>query len=75
MFSDKGKENPKRKFRLIWAVIILIFSEAIIVLGNVRPDSDVLTAMQKFLIISSLPFAFFTAGIMVLFLRELIKKH
>ncbi|HEY9184481.1 MAG TPA: BCCT family transporter [Salegentibacter sp.] len=75
MFSDKGKENPKRKFRLIWAVIILIFSEAIIVLGNVRPDSDVLTAMQKLLIISSLPFAFFTAGIMVLFLRELFKKH
>ena len=75
MFSDKGKENPRRKFRLIWAVVILIFSEAIIVLGNVRPDSDVLTAMQKFLIISSLPFAFFTAGIMVLFLRELNRKH
>lgn len=75
MFSDKGKENPKRKFRLIWAVIILIFSEAIIVLGNVKPDSDVLTAMQKFLIISSLPFAFFTTGIMILFLRQLIKKH
>jgi len=75
MFSDKGKEHPKKKFRLIWAVLILIFSEAIIVLGNIKPDSDVLTAMQKFLIISSLPFALFTAVIMVLFLRELFKKY
>ncbi|MBZ9629330.1 BCCT family transporter [Salegentibacter sp. LM13S] len=75
MFSDKGKEHPRKKFRLIWAVLILVFSEAIILLGNIKPDSNVLTAMQKFLIISSLPFAFFTAGIMVLFLRELYKKH
>ncbi|MBZ9728509.1 BCCT family transporter [Salegentibacter sp. JZCK2] len=75
MFSDKGKEHPRKKFRLIWAILILVFSEAIIILGNIKPDSDVLTAMQKFLIISSLPFAFFTAGIMVLFLRELYKKH
>jgi glycine betaine transporter len=75
MFSDNGKEHPKKKFRLIWAVLILIFSEAIIVLGNIKPDSDVLTAMQKFLIISSLPFALFTAVIMVLFLRELFKKY
>lgn len=75
MFSDKGRENPKRKYRLIWAVIILIFSEAIIILGNVHPESDVLTAMQKFLIISSLPFAFFTAGIMILFLKLLFRRH
>ncbi|MGY5848944.1 BCCT family transporter [Salegentibacter sp. F14] len=75
MFSDKGRENPDRKYRLIWAVIILIFSEAVIILGNVKPDSNVLMAMQKFLIISSLPFAFFTAGIMILFLKELIRKH
>ena len=75
MFSDEGRENPKRRYRLIWAILILLFSEAIIVLGNIKPESDVLTAMQKFLIISSLPFAFFTAGTMILFLRELFKRH
>lgn len=75
MFSDKGKEHPRKKFRLIWAILILVFSEAIIILGNIKPNSNVLTAMQKFLIISSLPFALFTAGIMGLFLRELYKKH
>lgn len=71
MYTDKGKEEPRRKFRLIWAVLIFIFCEAIIVLGHVRPNSDVLTAMQKFLIISSLPFAFLTAGMLVLFFRRL----
>ncbi len=75
MFSDKGKEHPRKKFRLIWAILILTFSEAIIILGSIKPDSNVLTAMQKFLIISSLPFAFFTAAIMILFLRDLYKKY
>ena len=75
MFSDKGKEHPRKKFRLIWAILILVFSEAIIILGSIKPDSNVLTAMQKFLIISSLPFAFFTAAIMILFLRDLYKKY
>ncbi len=74
MFSDRGRENPAKAYRLIWAVILLIFSEAIIVLGNVKPETDVLIAMQKFLIISSLPFAVFTIIIMALFLRELRRR-
>ncbi|MDT0684816.1 BCCT family transporter [Autumnicola psychrophila] len=74
MFSDKGKEEPKKKFRLIWAVLIFVFSEAIILLGNIKPESDVLTAIQKFLIISSLPFAIFTAGMLILFLKRLLQK-
>jgi len=75
MFSDKGNENPKKKYRLVWAVLILIFSEAIILLGNVKPESDVLDAMQKFLIIGSLPFAIFTALMMLLFVIEIRKKY
>jgi glycine betaine transporter len=74
MFTSKGSENPKRRYRLIWAIIILVFSEAIIVLGNIKPDSNVLTAMQKFLIIGSLPFAFFTLIVMILLTRTLFKK-
>lgn len=75
MFSDKGRENPAKKYRLIWALVIFIFSEAIIILGNIKPETDVLQAMQKFLIIGSLPFAFFTAFIMALFLWMLYKKY
>lgn len=75
MFTSKGSEHPKRRYRLIWAVIILVFSEAVIVLGNIKPESNVLTAMQKFLIIGSLPFAFFTVIVMILLTRTLFKKR
>lgn len=74
MFSSKKDKEPKKKFRLIWALIIFIFSEAIVVLGSIKPESDVLTAMQKFLIIGSLPFAFFTAVVIILLTRTLFKK-
>ncbi|MCF4102299.1 BCCT family transporter [Gillisia sp. M10.2A] len=74
IFTTKGMEEPSKKHRLIWAFVIFIFSEAIIVLGNLKPDSNVLTAMQKFLIIGSLPFAIFTFIAIVLFTRVLTKR-
>ena len=74
MFTDKGKQEPHRKYRLAWAILIFIFCEAIIVLGQVKPDSNVLTAMQKFLIISSLPFAFLTVILAMLFIKRLVKN-
>ena len=75
MFTDKGSQEPKKKYRLAWAILILIFCEAIIVLGQVKPDSNVLTAMQKFLIISSLPFAIFSVVIIFLFSLKLFKRQ
>ena len=57
MFTDKGKQNPKKTHRLIWAILMFIFTEAILLLGNFTPEIDVLTAMQKLLIVTSLPFA------------------
>ena len=75
MFTDKGKKEPRRKYRLAWAILILIFCEAIIVLGSVKPDSNVLTAMQKLLIITSLPFALMSLIIIVLFCRQLYQKE
>lgn len=74
MFTDNGKQEPRKKFRLAWAVIICIFCEAIVVLGQVKPDSNVLTAMQKFLIISSLPFAFFTVYLIFYLLKLSFSK-
>lgn len=75
MFTDKGNPEPKKKYRLAWAVLILFFCEAIIVLGQVKPDSNVLTAMQKFLIISSLPFAFLSVLIIFLFSIKLLRRR
>lgn len=75
MFTDHGNREPQKKYRLAWAVLILIFCEAIIVLGQVKPDSNVLTAMQKLLIITSLPIAFFSVLIVILFSMKLIRKR
>ncbi len=74
MFTDRGNQEPSKKYRLAWAILILIFCEAIIVLGKVKPNSNVLTAMQKFLIITSLPFAFFSALIIILFCLKLFRR-
>ncbi|TRO65654.1 BCCT family transporter [Christiangramia sabulilitoris] len=75
MFTDHGRKEPRKRFRLAWAILILIFCEAIIVLGHVKPNSNVLTAMQKFLIISSLPFAIFSLIIIMLFGRKLYRRR
>jgi glycine betaine transporter len=75
MFTDYGNKEPKKKYRLAWAVLIFIFCEAIVVLGTVKPDSNVLTAMQKFLIISSLPFALLSVLFIVLFSKKLLKRR
>lgn len=74
MFTDSGKTEPKKKYRLVWAVLILIFCEAIIVLGQVKPSSDVLTAMQKLLIVTSLPFAFLSLLIIFFFGQKLFRR-
>ncbi len=74
MFSDKGKKNPSKTHRLLWSVIIFLTSVALILLGNAKPEINVLIAAQKLLIITSLPFAFFMVIMTVIFLKQLIKK-
>lgn len=75
MFSDTNNENPGKKSRFLWALVVFIFSEAIIILGNIKPDSDVLSAMQKLLIISSLPFGIFTGAMILLLLKDLMASQ
>ncbi|SDM77594.1 glycine betaine transporter [Kriegella aquimaris] len=74
MFTDKGKKNPSKKHRLIWSVFILLATVALILLGNAKPDIDVLTAAQKLLIVTSLPFAFFMVAMTVIFLKKDLRK-
>ncbi len=75
MFTDKGKQNPKKSHRLIWAIVLFTFTEAILLLGSFNPAVDVLTAMQKLLIITSLPFAFLTVMIGISFVRNLLVQE
>jgi len=75
MFTDKGKKEPSKKHRLIWSVFILLGTMALLLLGNAKPDIDMLTAVQKLLIITSLPFAFFMVAMAILFILEVSKKR
>jgi len=73
MFTDEGNPEPKRRHRLIWSVGIALFAIAMIVLGNARPEVDVLQALQKLLIITSLPFALFMVVMVGVFLWDVRK--
>ncbi|MBU2947497.1 BCCT family transporter [Zobellia uliginosa] len=74
MFTDHGKKEPSKKHRLIWSVFILMATMSLILLGNAKPDVDVLTAVQKLLIVTSLPFALFMVYMAGAFVWELMNK-
>lgn len=70
MFTDKRPE-PGKMHRTLWGVALMVFSVAIVLLGQARADSDVLTAMQKLLIITSLPLSLLLVLMIVLWLIDL----
>jgi glycine betaine transporter len=74
MFTDKGRKNPGKRHRLLWSVFILVATLALIVLGNVTSEVDVLVAVQKLLIITSLPFSFFMVVMTIFFLKDSIRR-
>ncbi|WP_342155090.1 BCCT family transporter [Joostella sp. CR20] len=74
MFSDKGNLEPKKSHRIIWSIVIAIFSTAMLILGNIKEDVDMLIALQKILIITSLPFALFIPIMSFSFLKQLVSK-
>ena len=74
MFTDKGSQTPKKSHRLLWSLSIAIFAIAIILLGAVRSDTDVLQALQKLLIITSLPFSLLIIAFTIVFVKRLRTK-
>lgn len=72
MFSEKGRQNPSKRMRLIWSLTIAVCTIAIVILGNSKPEINLLTAMQKLLIISSLPFAILVPILCFTFMRDVI---
>ncbi|WP_209404023.1 BCCT family transporter [Pseudozobellia sp. WGM2] len=75
MFTDRGKKNPSKKYRLIWSVFILMATIALLLLGSAKPDIDVLTAVQKLLVITSLPFALFMVFMAFSFLMGIKSRN
>ncbi|MGB3775851.1 MAG: BCCT family transporter, partial [Leeuwenhoekiella sp.] len=70
MFTDK-RPDPGRMHRIFWGIALMVFSVAIVLLGQARQDSDVLSAMQKLLIITSLPLSLLMVLMIALWLMDL----
>ena len=74
MFTDRGKKTPRRSHRLLWSLIVLVSTLALILLGHAKEDIDVLVAIQKLLIITSLPFSIFMVIMTGIYLWNLKKR-
>ena len=73
MFTDDGSKNPKKSHRVIWSVFILLATIALVLLGNIKPDINVLETVQQLLIITSLPFSIFMLFMFYYFIKDLNK--
>ncbi|MCL7765417.1 BCCT family transporter [Polaribacter sp. Z014] len=71
MFTDNGSKNPSKTHRVIWSVFILLATIALILLGNIKASVNVLEAVQRLLIITSLPFSFFIIIMFGFFVKDL----
>jgi glycine betaine transporter len=69
MFSDDGKENPAKKHKLAWGIIITATAIGLTSLGS----NDLLNAISSFLIILALPFSFVYLFLIVSFFVGLVK--
>jgi len=74
MFTDQGRKNPNKTHRIIWSVFILLGTIALVLLGNIKANINVLEAVQRLLIITSLPFAFFIVVMFFFFIKDISKK-
>ncbi|MBU2929300.1 BCCT family transporter [Winogradskyella psychrotolerans] len=75
MFTDQGRKTPNKIHRVIWSVFILLATIALLLLGNIKANIDVLETVQRLLIITSLPFAFFIVVMFFFFIKDIYKKH
>ncbi|GAA0873489.1 glycine betaine transporter OpuD [Gangjinia marincola] len=74
MFTDRGNKDPKKSHRYVWSIALTALTIGLLLLGDLRQDIDVLTAVQKLLIITSLPFALLMILMIFLFLRRMLRS-
>ena len=70
MFSDGGKENPSRKHKLFWGIIITTTAIGLSAVGT----SNLLNAISSLLTILALPFSILYLYIIISFIVKLIKN-
>ena len=71
MFSDKGRENPSKKHKLVWGIIITATALGLTAVGT----NELLNSISNLLIIMALPFSFLYLYIILNFIINLIKKN
>lgn len=74
MFTDQGKKTPAKSHRLLWSLFLLVATMALLLLSKVKPEIDILTVVQKVLIITSLPFSFFMVVMTGIFIKGVLQK-
>ena len=71
MFSDSGKEDPSKKHKFFWGIIITATAIGLTAVGS----NDLLKAISNLLIILALPFSLLYLYIIISFANKLIKKR
>lgn len=67
MFSDNGKTEPNKRFRLFWGVAIALFAMAVIWIGK----DSLLESVSQLMILFALPFSFLFTGMILYFIYQL----
>ncbi|MCH6232828.1 BCCT family transporter [Cognataquiflexum rubidum] len=70
MFTDDGKAEPMRRYRMFWGVSIAMFTIVVILMGK----ESLLQSASQLLIIFALPFSFLFVGMVFYFLNSVILK-
>ena len=70
MFSDNGKKEPNKRFRLFWGITIAVFAMAVIWIGK----ESLLESVSQLMILFALPFSFLFSGMILYFIYQLYFK-
>jgi glycine betaine transporter len=69
MFTDEGKPDPKRRYRVFWGIAIGLVTIVVIMIGK----DQLLQSISQLLILFALPFGFMFVGMVLYFVNRLIK--
>ncbi len=69
MISDDGNENPSKKHKLLWGIIITISAVGLIALGS----DNLLNSVSNLLVILALPFSLLYFYLIIIFFKNLLK--
>lgn len=72
MITDEGRYRPSKRHRLVWGILLAGMGMALLWLGYAREDINVLIAVQKLLILTSLPLVILIIIMVIRLLKDFI---